>query len=244
MRARGSQGGGPKAAAQLPAPVLSFLPPPAQPRASREVQGKPPGAVPSGNRNPASPTRTTGKGPKKKYITFTSPPRLSVTGISTLQPTAPVELPVTAVVPVEQVALKRKASSPLPPRTVTCATSPPSPTRWEIATRGRFKDYITPPVDNLTDLPRKLPSDRWQILPDDVGKINIGLEDRSRPVLVITNFHRELFQQVVMDKTVDNTTGHSLLRSLLGDGYRMLLPSLTSLHTRLPWLQLVDSSTE
>ena len=36
-----------------------------------------------------------------------------------LLPTAPVEPPVTAVVPVEQVAQKRKASSLLPPKTVT-----------------------------------------------------------------------------------------------------------------------------
>ena len=224
-----------------PLPVRSFQGSPGGPK----LVAKPPGAVPSTNRNPASPARTTGKGPRSKYVAFTSPPRPSSTGRSTLHPTAPVEPPATAAVPVEQVAQKRKASSPLPPRTVTRPTSPPSPTRWEIArsrTKGRFKDYITPPVDNIADLPRKPASHRWQILPEEMGKINIGLEDRSRSVLVITNFHGELFQQVVIDKTVDNATAHSLLMSLLGDGYRMLLPSLNSLHTQLFWLQLSDSS--
>ena len=116
MRSRGG-GGGPKPAAKLPAAVPSFVPPPAQPEASREVQGcpkpvaKPPVAVPSGNRSPDSPTRKTRKGPRQKYPTYTSTPRLSKTGM-TLLPTAPVEPPVTAVVPIEQVAQKRKASSP------------------------------------------------------------------------------------------------------------------------------------
>ena len=144
MRARGGQegGGGPKPVAKLPAAVPSFVPPPAQPGASREVQGgpkpvaKPPVAVPSGNRSPDSPTRTTRTGPRQKYPTYTSTPRSSNTG-STLLPTAPVEPPVTAVVPVEQVAQKRKASSPLPPKTVTRPVSPPSPTRWEIAHHRR-----------------------------------------------------------------------------------------------------------
>ena len=115
MRTRGGKGGGgAKQAAQLPATVPSFVPPPAQPGVSREVQwgpkpvAKPPGAVPSGIRNPASPIRTTGKGCRQKYLTFVSPPRPSATGRSTLLPTAPVEPPVTVVVPGEQVAQKRK----------------------------------------------------------------------------------------------------------------------------------------
>ena len=114
----------------------------AAPSPARSFQGgpkpvaKPPGAVPSDNRNPASPTA--GRGSRQKYLTFASLPRPSVAGISSLQPTAPVEPPVTAVVPIEQVAQKRKASSPLPARTVTRPTSPPSPTRWEIA-RSRIK---------------------------------------------------------------------------------------------------------
>ena len=92
------------------------------------------------------------------------------------------------------------------------------------------KEYISPPVDNIADLPRKPASDNWQILPDEMGKISTGLEGRCKPMLIITTFQGELFQQVVIDKTVDNATGHSLLRSLLGDGYGILLPSITSLH--------------
>ena len=64
--APGAAKGEPKPAAKLPAAVPSFVPPPAQPGASREVQGgpklvaKPPVAGPSGNRSPpSSPTRTT-----------------------------------------------------------------------------------------------------------------------------------------------------------------------------------------
>ena len=41
--------------------------------------------------------------------------------------------------------------------------------------KGRFKDFITPPLDNITDLSCKLALTRWQILPEEMGKINIGL---------------------------------------------------------------------
>ena len=90
-------------------------------RPARSFQGgpkpvaKPQGTVLTGNRNPASATRTTGKGSRQKYLTFASPPWPSATGTSTLLPTAPVEPPVTAVIPVEQVVQKRKASLPLLP---------------------------------------------------------------------------------------------------------------------------------
>ena len=115
------------------------------------------GAIPSGNRIPASPARTTGKEPRSSLAPFTSPPPPSSTGRSTLHPTAPVERPATAEVPVEQVAQKKNASSPLPHRTVTRPTSRSSPTRWERARsriKGRFKDCITPPFDNISHLPR------------------------------------------------------------------------------------------
>ena len=121
--APGAAKGEPKPAAKLPAAVPSFVPPPAQPGASREVQGgpklvaKPLVAGPSGNRSPpSSPTRTTRTGPRQVFPTHASTPRSSISG-STLLPTAPVEPPVTMEVPVEQVAQKRKASSPLPSQT-------------------------------------------------------------------------------------------------------------------------------
>ena len=252
--APGAAKGEPKPAAKLPAAVPSFVPPPAQPGASREVQGgpklvaKPPVAGPSGNRSPASPTRTTRTGPRQMYPTHTSTPRSSKSG-STLPPAAPVEPPVTMEVPVEQVAQKRKASSPLPSKTVTRPVSPPSPRRWETARsriRGRFREYISPPVDNIADLPRKPASDMWQVLPDEMGKVNIGLAGRNNAMLVISTCQGELFQQVVIDKVidkaVDNATGHALLRSLLGDGYRIMLPCIIKLQDKYPWLQISDSS--
>ena len=205
---------------------------------------KPPVAGPSGNRSPASPTSTTRMGPRQMYPTHTSTPRSSKSG-STLPPAAPVEPPVTMEVPVEQVAQKRKASSPLPSKTVTRPVSPPSPRRWETARsriRGRFREYISPPVDNIADLPRKPASDMWQVLPDEMGKVNIGLAGRSNAMLVISTCQGELFQQVVIDKAVDNATGHALLRSLLGDGYRIMLPCIIKLQDKYPWLQISDSS--
>ena len=128
---------------------------------------------------------------------------------------------------------------------MTNRRSPSSPIRWEIA-RSRinrwFKDFITPPLDNIADLSRKLASSRWQILQEEMGKTNIRLvEEGNRSVMVLTNFNGELYQQVVIDMTVDNATAHSLLRSLLGDGYRKLVPILTSLHKRCSWLQFLDS---
>ena len=190
--APGAAKGEPKPAAKLPAAVPSFVPPPAQPGASREVQGSP-----SGNRSPpSSPTRTTRTGPRQVFPTHASTPRSSTSG-STLLPTAPVEPPVTMEVPVEQVAQKRKASSPLPSQTATRPVSPPSPRRWETARsriRGRFRDYISPPVDNIADLPREPATHVWQVLPDEMGKVNIGLAGRSINKLVITTSQGELFR--------------------------------------------------
>ena len=225
----------------LPPTAKSMQGNPGLPKAVAKQQG----AVPSGNQNTASPARMTGKGPRSKLAPFTTPPRPSSTGRSTLHPLDLVELPAIAAVSVEQVAQKRKAISPWLPRQLMRPTSPPSPTRWEIARswfKGRFTDYITPPVVNIADLLRKPASSRWQILLEEMGKINIRLvEDRNQSVLVLTSFHGELYQPVVIDKTVDNATAHSLLRLLLGDGYRMLVPRLTNPHKRCSWLQLLDS---
>ena len=114
--------------------------------------------------------------------------------------------PVTMEVPVEQVAQKRKASSLLPSQTATRPVSPPSPRRWETARSrisGRFRDYISPPVDNIADLPREPAAHVWQVLPDEMGKVNIGLAGRSINKLVITTSQGELFRQVVIDKAVE-----------------------------------------
>ena len=58
--------------------------------------------------------------------------------------------------------LRLKATSLLPPR-YRHPPAPSSQTRWEIARsriKGRFKDYITPPLDNIADLPCKPASSR------------------------------------------------------------------------------------
>ena len=102
--------------------------------------------------------------------------------------------------------------------------------------------YISPPVDKIADLPREPATHLWQVLPDEMGKVNIGLAGRSNSKLVITTSQGELFRQVVIDKAVDNTTGHALLRSLLGDGYRVLLPCIVKLRDKYTWLQISDSS--
>ena len=113
-----------------------------------------------------------------------TPPWSSSTVQSILLPAALIGPLATAAVPIEQVAQKRKAILPLLPRLSTCPTSPSSSTCWEIARsqiKGRFKDYITPPLDNITDMLRKPASSRLQILPEEMGKINIGLvEDGNR----------------------------------------------------------------
>ena len=120
-------------------------------------------------------------------------------------PKAPVEPPATAAIPVEHVAQKRKATSPLPPRQSTRPTGTSSPTHCTIARcriKGRFKDFVTPLLDNIADRSRKPASTRWQILPEEMGKINIGLvEEGNRSVLVLINFNGELYQQVVINSS-------------------------------------------
>ena len=76
-----------------PHPSQEFL---GKSRGGPKPVAKSPWAVPSGNWNPASPARTTGKGTRSRLAHFTAPPRPSSTGRSTLHPTAPVEPPATA----------------------------------------------------------------------------------------------------------------------------------------------------
>ena len=179
--------GGPK-----PAEVASFNPPPAQPCASRKVQSR------WLNHRRRSRLATGSqlqqpRQPEREQQRFPPQPIPPSTGRSSLPPTARVELPPRAAAPVEQVALKRKATSPLPPEQETRHTSPTSPTRWERAQsrlKGRFRRCITPPLDNIADLPRELPSQRWHQLPEDMGEINIGLVDERLPsaALILTHF--------------------------------------------------------
>ena len=70
-------------------------------------------------------------------------------------------------------------------------------------------------------------------------QINIGLvKQGTKSSLVLTHFQGELYQQVIIDKRIDNETSHILQRSLLGAGYRKL-PSLVSRQRqRCPWLTL------
>ena len=152
------------------------------------------------------------------------------------------------VPPVEQVAQKRKATSPLMPhQSETRPTSPTAPTRSERAQsrlKGRYRSFITPPLENITDFTRELPSRRWQQLPKEMGTINMGLVDEHFPsaALILTHFHGELYQQAYVDSSVPSDTSHALLRSVLGDDYRTLVPSICSLRKCCPWLQLRDRS--
>ena len=89
------------------------------------------------------------------------------------------------VAPIEQVAQKRKATSALDPRPTSRLAI--ANTRWEFA-HSQIKDYITPPLETITDLPCKPASRRWQEFPEDMGKINIGLVERgTRLSLVLTH---------------------------------------------------------
>ena len=197
------RGGGPKSAAQLPAAVPSFLPPPAQLGASGAVQdggiqnpaAQLPAAVLSAKRTPTSPSRTCGKGALSKQ-SRTSAPRPPSIGPSSLHPTAPVELPPKVV------DLCRRAGGPeeygdFLVGSTTRPTNSPSPTRWELdrsRIKGRFNNYITPTLENIADLPCEPASRRWQDLPEDNGQINIGLvEQDTRSSLVL------IHQQVIID---------------------------------------------
>ena len=53
--------------------------------------------------------------------------------------------------------------------------------------------------------------------------------------LVLDHFHEDLYQEVYIDRSVNNETCHALLRFLLGEDYLDLVASLISLRKRCPW---------
>ena len=93
-----------------------------------------------------SSTKTGGK----DAIHRTTAPRPPPVGPSTHLLTEPVELPTPQVAHVKQVELKGNA---IPQQTPTIRpTSPTTPPCWELAharIKGRFRDYITPPLDAI-----------------------------------------------------------------------------------------------
>ena len=93
-----------------PAAQLSFVPPLTQP-----------GGVQRGPK-PTLPSRTSGKGYYVKSAPYFCTPTAINHFPSSLKPTVPVELLPTVVVPVEQVAQKRKATSLLDTRPTTRPT--------------------------------------------------------------------------------------------------------------------------
>ena len=99
------------------------------------------------------------------------------------------------------------------------ADSLSSPTAWNRACnrlRRRARRHISPLVETIPELPSELPSRRWQKLGKETGELNIGLVNEEEPstALVLTHFHEDLYQQVYIDRSVNNETCHALLRSL------------------------------
>ena len=78
--------------------------------------------------------------------------------------TVPVELSTTYIAPFEQVPPpppppQRQATSPLKERQPSRPADPtsPSPTHWERVhsrIKGTFRNYIIPPLENISDVPR------------------------------------------------------------------------------------------
>ena len=58
-----------------------------------------------------------------------------------------------------------------------------------------------------------------------MGEIDMGLVNEKEPsaTLVFTHFHEDLYQQVYIDRSVNNETCHALLRSVLGEDYMDLV---------------------
>ena len=125
---------------------------------------------------PALPSVTVSGG--EEYVVYWNMAKPPDWGPSSNLLTAPVELATTRKVPVEPVVLKRKSKSPLGPRQQLRRSDPPSPARWELAhikVKGRFKNYITPPLEDMADLPVEPPSREW-------GELTSGSPTRAEHV--------------------------------------------------------------
>ena len=161
-------------------------------------------------------------------------PRLPESGPSTTHLAAPVELPMS-VVPVEQLALKSKATSPEEHQII-------GPHHRHLGTEFmvRARRHISPLVETISELPSKSPSKHWQKLGKEMGEINLGLvnEKETTATLMLIHIHEDLYQQVYIDRSVSNVICHALQRSLLGEEYLDLVASLISLQKRCPWLQI------
>ena len=181
------------------AAVPSVVPPAAKPGASRTVRGGGGGggdrwlnrfwrSVPEPRPRRRHPGLV-GKGATYRPGSQTTGPRPPSSGPSPTFLTASVELSTTFVASVNRWTRRERR---LPRCHHDRPTNPTSPSRWQFAhsqIKGRFQDYITPPLENIEDLPREPPSRRWQQLPNDMGKVNIGLVDEAtRSTLVIIIF--------------------------------------------------------
>ena len=119
------------------------------------------------------------------------------------------------------------------PRQLPRSSDPPSTTRWELAhkrAKGRFKRYITPPLEDIEDQPREPPAQRWQKLPKDMDEVNIGNIDKNGPrrMPALTLLHQELCQQVIIDANVDSDSCLCLLKSVFGPNSGILFDQSTA----------------
>ena len=104
---------------------------------------------------------------------------------------APVELPMS-VVPVEQLALKSKAISPLTEHQII------GPHHRHLGTEFmvRARRHISPLVETISELPSESPSKHWQKLGKEMGEINLGLvnEKETAATLMLIHIHEDLYQ--------------------------------------------------
>ena len=88
---------------------------------------------------------------------------------------------------------------------------------------GRARRHISPLVETIPELPSELPFRRWQKLGNEMIEVNMGLVNEKEPsaALVLTHLHEDLYEQVYVDRSVNNETCHA--RSLLGEDYMDLM---------------------